>query len=115
METLIINRKQLDLKKNKEFTFKIPISLKASECEFQIETSKEQLSESTTITFTLKNVRDTNKNFNFSFDITDAITKIDLSTLDLEQQIDYLLLGCISNKDISIAFSITANKPRFVL
>lgn len=115
MESLIINRKQIDLRKNKEFTFKIPISFKASECEFQIETSKENLSESTSITFVLKNVKETDKNFNFSIDVTDAITKVDLSHLDLVQQVDYLLLGCISNKDISIAFSIVEYQSRLII
>lgn len=113
MESFLINRKQIDLRKNKEFTFKIPISLKAFECEFQIETSKEKLSESVSITFLLKNVRETEKNFNFSVDVSEGITKIDVSNCGVEQHADYLLLSCIANKDLSIAFSIIKNQSRF--
>lgn len=116
MENYIINRKLISLEKNKEFSFRIPVLIKPSECEFQIETSHFDLTESTIITFILKAVKDNaeNKSHQISVNIDNSITKLSLSDLNMELLGEFLLIGCISGKNIQFSLSITRDFARFM-
>ncbi|MDP3146530.1 MAG: hypothetical protein Q8T03_05825 [Bacteroidota bacterium] len=114
MENFIINRKQINLEKNKEFAFKIPVLINPSECVFQIEVSENDLNEESSIVFKLRNTKSgtQNQKEQISVNLTDKITITVLENLNLNGEC--LLLGCISNKNINFALSIRKNSTRFV-
>ncbi len=117
MEQYIINRKQIILEKNKEFSFRIPVAIKPMDCEFQIETSYFDESESFVITFILKGIKGdaSNRVRQIPVTINNAYSKWNLSSLNQELDNDeFLLIGCFCDKNISISLSILRNYERFV-
>jgi hypothetical protein len=117
MEQYIINRKQITLEKNKEFSFRIPVAIKPVDCEFQIETSYFDQSETVTIIFNLKGIKgeSENKILQIPVEITNTYSKFNLSAFNSDiSNDDHLLIGCICNKSISISLSILKNQVRFM-
>lgn len=116
MEQYIINRKQITLEKNKEFSFRIPVAIKPVDCEFQIETSYFDQSEFFAITFNLKAIKgeSENKILQIPVEISNTYSKFNLSAFNsCISNDDHLLIGCICNKSISISLSILKNQARF--
>lgn len=117
MEQYIINRKQIVLEKNKEFSFKIPVAIKPLDCEFQIETSYFEQTEPFTIILNLKGIKggSENKVIQIPVEMENSSSKFNLSGFNSElSNEDYLLIGCISNRNISVALSILRNYERFI-
>lgn len=111
MESLIINRKQITLEKNKEFTFKIPILIKSSESEFQIEISEENvLNQTYSIYFKLQNTKIGKEQF--LIEVNEKITTKVFGGINTEAE--YLLLACISDRNISFSLSISRSTQRFL-
>lgn len=117
MEHYILNRKQIVLEKNKEFSFRIPVAIRPLDCEFQIETSYFDQAETVSIIFNLKGIKGgtENKIVQIPVEMNTVYSKFNLSTLNTEIPDDeFLLIGCICNKNISISLSITKNQSRFM-
>lgn len=117
MEHYILNRKQIVLEKNKDFSFRIPVAIRPLDCEFQIETSYFDQSETVTIIFNLKGIKggSENKILQIPVEMNTAYSKFNLSTLNPDiSDDDFLLIGCICNKAISISLSILKNQVRFM-
>lgn len=111
MENLIINRKQITLEKNKEFTFKIPILIKSSESEFQIELSEENvLNQTHSIYFKLQNTKIGEEQF--LIEVNEKVTTKVFGGINTEAE--YLLLACISDRNISFALSISRSTRGFL-
>ena len=111
MENLIINRKQIKLEKNKEFTFKIPILIKSSESEFQIELSEETvLNQTYAIYFKLQNTKSGKEQF--LIEVNEKVTTKVFGGINT--QAEYLLLACISDRNISFALSISRSTRGFL-
>ena len=111
MENLIINRKQIKLEKNKEFTFKIPILIKSSESEFQIESSEETvLNQTYAIYFKLQNTKSGKEQF-----LIEVNEKVTTKVFDgINADAEYLLLACISDRNIRFSLSISRITRRFL-
>lgn len=109
MLSYIINSKQIILEKNKEFVFRIPVLLKAPECEFQIETVDDIIEGVSSITFGLKSTRSSSI-VNVPFFINSSLTQHNLYSINNELTDEYLLISCTSNQAITIALSIIRNK-----
>lgn len=111
MENLIINHKQIKLEKNKEFTFKIPILIKSSESEFQIELSEENvLNQTYTIYFKLQNTKIGKEQF--LIEVNEKIATKVFGGINTEAE--YLLLACISDRNVSFSLSISRSTQRFL-
>lgn len=106
MENFIINNKQITLEKSKEFTFKIPVLINASNCEFKIDLHDKNINKETAVAFKLRSTKsDSEKEKNqFVVTIVNHSTIVALNNTDLEGE--FLLLGCISNTAISFSLSI---------
>ena len=105
--------KQIGLEKNKEFTFKIPVLINASDCQFKLDLTYSDLHKETTVVFKLRFTKgdsDNEKN-QFVINITNSSTLVLLRDYNLEGE--FLLLGCISNKAISFSLSIYNNVINF--
>ena len=111
MENLIINRKQIKLEKNKEFTFKIPILIKSSESEFLIESSEETvLNQTYAIYFKLQNTKSGKEQF-----LIEVNEKVTTKVFDgINADAEYLLLACISDRNIRFSLSISRITRRFL-
>ncbi len=117
MEHYILNRKQIVLEKNKDFSFRIPVAIRPLDCEFQIETSYVDQLETVTIMFNLKGIKggSENKILQIPVEMNAVYSKFNLSSLNPDiPDDDFLLIGCICNKSISISLSILKNQPRFM-
>lgn len=115
MDNYLVYRKQIALEKNQEFAFKIPVLINPSECEFEIDLADNYWDEQITILFQLRSTKSgaENEKKELSFDVTEKMTTATLKFLDLQGE--YLLLSCISVKNIQFAFSIRRSSTRFMI
>ncbi|MBN8697925.1 MAG: hypothetical protein J0L87_15450 [Bacteroidetes bacterium] len=106
MEHFILNQKKINLEKNKEFGFKIPVRVDTSDCEFLITNVSAEPSTDIIITFNLKSIKsgDEMKKYSVSTLSFSNSYKINLKKEDIEGE--FLLVSCIANKTINIEFSI---------
>ncbi len=111
MEAVIISHKQITLEKNKEFTFKIPILIKSSESEFQVELSEENiLNQTYAIYFKLQNTKSGKEQF-----LIEVNEKVTTKVFDgINTDAEYLLLACISDRNIRFSLSIGRSTRRFL-
>lgn len=112
MENWIINRKQISLEKNKEFSFKIPVLIIPAECEFILERTDSVSEQETAIMFQLRRTKTgaENEKEQVSVFVVDKIATTAFKDLKFESE--FLLLSCTANKSIQFTFSINRNLHR---
>lgn len=115
MENFIINRKQISLEKNKEFSFKIPVLFTPIECEFILDRTDNETDEEVVVVFKLKCTKSGSESENkqLSVQVIERTTSSSLKYLDLQGE--FLLLSCTANKNIQFAFSIRRNFSRTII
>jgi hypothetical protein len=113
MENFIINNKQITLEKNKEFTFKIPVLINATDCEFKLDAVDIDLHKETSVAFKLRSTKSGSEKEKNQFVVNIINNSAIASAKDYDLEGEFLLLGCISNKDISFSLSILRNAVRF--
>lgn len=104
MEKYIYDRKPLNLLKNKEFSFNIPVSIDTKQAEFILECPLFDSSK-----FELKVAFYIGKNSNkFSREVIlkSGYNIFSFSDLKPEEQGKYILLSCLANENLNLALSI---------
>lgn len=112
MENWIISRKQISLEKNREFSFKIPVLINPSECEFEIERTDIDSEQETNIVFLLRRTKTgaENEKAQVSVSVINKTTATRINGQDLNGE--FLLLSCTADKNIQFAFSIRRHFTR---
>ena len=113
MGNFIINNKQINLEKIKEFTFKIPVLINANDCEFKLDITDIDLHKETIVSFKLKSTKSSLEKEKDQF-VVNIVNHSNISApINSDLEGEFLLLGCISNKDISFSLSILQSVVRF--
>jgi hypothetical protein len=114
MENYIINRKQINLEKNQEFAFKIPVLITPSECEFEIEITDVDFESEISVVFKLTRIKSEGENEIelLTIHVANKLTKATFKNLNLQGE--FLLISCVSNKSVQLAFSISRSYMRFM-
>ena len=115
MENWIISRKQISLEKNKEFSFKIPVLINPSKCEFIVEKTNNVSDPEVSIVFQLRRTKigAENEKEQMSLLVIDKITIVTFKEQNLQGE--FLLLSCVANKNIQFSFSINRNFSRTII
>lgn len=111
MEKYIYDRKPLNLIKNKEFSFNIPVSIDTKQAEFLLECPEFDSSK-----FELKVTFFIGKNsskFSREVILKSGYNRFGFNDLKPEEQGKYILLSCIANENLNLALSI--KEPAIVL
>lgn len=108
MENYILNRKIVEIEKNKEYAFRIPTMFNAESCEFVLEVPEEQIRENLTVELAIQNPsKSTQNNLKLvRVDLTKSVTTFKLKDMPEIEARDYLLLWCKANNSLQMALSI---------
>lgn len=108
MENYILNRKILEIEKNKEYAFRIPTMFNAAACEFILEVTEEHIKENLQVELAIKNPNDLSES-NLKFvrtHVNQRIVRFRATDLPEIEPRDYLLFGCRANQACQLALSI---------
>ncbi len=108
MENYILNRKIMEIEKNKEYSFKIPTLFNAASCEFILEVPQDQLKENLYVDLVIRNPTKLSPN-NLKLvrtNLTNNITKFRPGDVPEIDDSDYLLFACKANHSVQLALTI---------
>lgn len=108
MENYILNRKIIEIEKNKEYSFRIPTLFNAASCEFILEVPEDQLKENLYVELAMRNPLEpsSNKLKLVRTNLTHSVTKFRPRDVQEIQACDYLLFACKANHSVQLALSI---------
>ncbi len=104
MEKYIFNRKPLNLIKNKEFNFNIPVSIDTRISEFTLECPEFDSSK-----FVIKmrlNIGKNDQKFSKEISLKSGYNIFDFGELKQEEQGKYILYSCITSESINVALTV---------
>lgn len=108
MENYILNKKRLNLLKNKNFSFNIPVRIKPINTELIIEAKNPNSFPSLIIVFIFKSFASENneKTISISVPVDVEVIKVILDKTNLNPKDNYLLLACTSNYNLNAELTI---------
>ena len=108
MENYLLIEKKFELRKNEDYTFRIPTLLNVKETTFFLRISEEQFKKNTLIELILKNTK-TGDPDNLAVRITkEMMVPVMQFTLRNDERLtgkDYLLIGCKANQAVLLELS----------
>lgn len=107
MEDYILFRKILDLEKNKDCPFRIPVIFNPAHAEFILEVAELQVKDNIYIELSINTTQsNSTESIAVPVKLEGAYTRLSLKELEGVRERDYLLLGCKSNASFQLAISI---------
>lgn len=108
MDRFIIQRKIIDLVKNKESDFRIPTAFNPLTCELIVEVDPGQFQEDILVELQVKRTQsgDDKNTFAIPVALNKTITRFSFKDADMIHTKDHLLIGCRSNHSFQLALSL---------
>lgn len=107
MEDYILFRKILELEKNKDYPFRIPVLFNPTQAEFILEVPELLVKENMFIELSINSTSSVSKeSVALPVKLEGASTHVSLKDFEGITQKDYLLLGCKSNLTFQLSISI---------
>lgn len=109
MEHYIINQKKINIERNKEFLFKIPIRINLLDSTIIIENSNKSSEEEIIVSFYLKNLKTDLESKEIILSTEPFSRSYSIRPNNEKNEGDFLLYACSANKQANIEVSIIAN------
>lgn len=109
MENYLLLEKKFDLKKNEDYTFRIPTLLNVKETTFFIKVSEEQFKKNTFVELILKHTKTGDPGNNavrITREMEKPVVQFTLRHDELLTGKDYLLIGCKANQTVRLQLSV---------
>jgi len=108
MENYILNRKIVQIEKNKEYAFRIPTMFNAESCEFILEVPEDQIKDDLYLELAIRNPTEPSSS-NLKLvrtNLTNPLTRFRPKDLQDIEARDYLLFACKANHSVQLSLSI---------
>ena len=109
MENYLLLEKKFEIKKNEDYTFRIPTLLNVKETTFFIKFSDGEFKKNTLIELILKNTKTgdlDNKAVRITKELENPVIQFTLRHEELLMGNDYLLIGCKANQTVKLELSV---------